>query len=184
MEDERIVALFLDRSERAIAETNEKYGRLCHRIAQNILGSKADAEECVNDAYLGLWNSIPPERPVYFSAYLCKLVRNHSLKRLEQLSARKRSAMTEVPLEELESVIPDEELAPDVDAEELGKLINEFLRREKATARNIFLRKYMFFDSIHEIALHYGMNESTIKSTLRRTRGRLREYLKKEGVEL
>lgn len=184
MEDEQIVELFFDRNERAIAETDEKYGKLCHRIAQNILGSTADAEECVNDAYLGLWNRIPPERPAHFSAYLCKLVRNLSLKRLERLSARKRSAMIEVSLEELESVIPTEERAPGIDAEELGKLISDFLRREKASARNIFLRKYMFFDSVHEIAVYYGMNENTVKSTLRRTRSRLREYLAKEGVDV
>lgn len=184
MEDIQIIELFFDRNEQAIKETDAKYGRLCFSVANNILGNDEDSEECVNDTYLSAWNKIPPTRPNHFSAFLCKIARNLSLKKLEFSNAMKRTAAVIVSFEELECVLQDERIASDVDAEDLGRLISAFLRSEKIDARNVFLRKYLFFDSVSEIADRYGLNENTVKSMLFRTRSRLREYLKKEGIEV
>ncbi len=184
MDDRQIIALFFERSEEAIRETEAKYGKLCFRIAKNILGGDADAEECVNDAYLCLWNQIPPQRPDDLAAFLCKTVRNISLKRLRFNSAMKRNAQAEVPLTELEGILPDHLAQSEMDNRQLGQLISEFLWREPAHSRNVFIRKYFFLDSIHEIAAKYSFSESKVKSMLFHTRSRLRNYLSKEGYML
>ena len=184
MEDLQIIDLFFDRNEQAIQETDAKYGRLCFSVANRILESNEDSEECVNDTWLRAWDEIPPTRPNHFSAFLCKITRILSLKKLEFSNAMKRTPSFIVSFEELESVLPDEHIAPGTEAVELGILISNFLRREKAEARNVFLRKYLFFDTVEEIAERFGMNESTVKSMLFRTRNRLREYLRKEGIEV
>lgn len=184
MEDYRIIELFFDRNEQAINETDAKYGRLCFSVANKILENDEDSEECVNDTYLCAWNEIPPTRPNHFSAFLCKITRILSLKKLEFSNAMKRSSTLTVSVDELEEVLQDEYIAPDTDAAELGSLISDFLRQEKAEARNVFLRKYLFFDSVVEIAEHFGINENTVKSMLFRTRKRLKEYLRKEGIDL
>jgi len=184
MEDLQIIDLFFDRNEQAIQETDAKYGRLCFSVANKILDSNEDSEECVNDTYLRAWNEIPPTRPNHFSAFLCKITRILSLKKLEFSNAMKRTSSIVVSFEELEGVLHDERIAPGTEAVELGVLISNFLRREKADARNVFLRKYLFFDTVEEIAERFGMNENTIKSMLFRTRNRLREYLRKEGIEV
>lgn len=184
MEDLQIIDLFFDRNEQAIQETDAKYGRLCFSVANKILENDEDSEECVNDTYLRAWNEIPPTRPSYFSAFLCKITRILSLKKLEFSNAMKRTSSIVVSFEELESVLQDERIAPGTEAVELGVLISNFLRREKADARNVFLRKYLFFDTVEEIAERFGMNANTVKSMLFRTRNRLREYLRKEGIEV
>ncbi len=184
MDDRQIVELFFARSEDAVRETDAKYGMLCFRIAQNILGRDADAEECVNDAYLCLWNAIPPQKPDDLAAYVSKIVRNVSLKRLRFNSAMKRNIQAEVSLNELESILPDSMVESEVDDRQLGKLISAFLWRESESSRNVFIRKYFFFDSIHEIAERYSYSESKVKSMLFHTRRRLQNYLLKEGYEL
>ena len=165
MEDLQIIDLFFDRNEQAIQETDAKYGRLCFSVANKILDSNEDSEECVNDTYLRAWNEIPPTRPNHFSAFLCKITRILSLKKLEFSNAMKRTSSIVVSFEELEGVLHDERIAPGTEAVELGVLISNFLRREKADARNVFLRKYLFFDTVEEIAERFGMNENTIKSS-------------------
>ena len=110
MQDLEIIELYFERNERAIKETDDKYGKLCHRIANNILQDAQDAEECVNDAYIGVWNAIPPTRPQHLMSFLCKITRNLSLKRLEAMTRKKRSA-TVVSLEELAEILPDESIA-------------------------------------------------------------------------
>ncbi len=184
MDDRQIVELFFERSEEAVRETEAKYGRLCFRIARNILGRDADAEECVNDAYLCLWNAIPPQRPDNLAAYVSKIVRNLSLKRLRFESALKRDAHAEVPLAELEDLLPDRLAQSEMDDRQLGKQISAFLWQEPESSRNVFIRKYFFFDSVHEIAERYSFSESKVKSMLFRTRSRLRNHLLKEGYEL
>ena len=184
MEDYQIIELFFDRNELAVKETDAKYGRLCFNVANKILKNKEDSEECVNDTYLRAWNEIPPTRPNHFSAFLCKITRILALKKLEFSNAMKRASSLTVSMEELEGVLQDECIAPNTEAAELGSLISDFLRHEKSDARNVFLRKYLFFDSVNEIAERFGMNENTVKSMLFRTRNRLREYLRKEGVAL
>ena len=184
MDDMQIIELYYERNEQAIVETDIKYGKLCFRIANNILSNNQDSAECVNDTYLSLWNKIPPTRPNNFTAFLCKIARNLSLKKLEFINAGKRNPNMVISLSELEDVLPDKCIAPKYGEEELGKLISDFLRNEKEIVRNVFIRKYYFFDSIGEIAERYSFTESKVKSMLYHTRNKLREYLKKEGVVL
>ena len=184
MDDLQIIELYFARDEHAIKETDRKYGKLCFRVAKNLLFNNEDSEECVNDTYLTVWNKIPPTRPNNFIAFICKITRNLSLKRLEVSNAMKRSAGTIISMSELEKALPDQCIAPDVEDEELGKLISAFLWSEKALDRNVFLRKYWFFDSISDIAERYSMNENSVKSMLFRSRNRLREFLRKEGIDV
>ena len=184
MEDVQIIELYFAREEQAIHETDAKYGRLCHHVAHQILADEEDVKECVNDTYFTVWNRMPPTRPTCFAAFLCKIVRNLSLKKWEYLSAKKRDPGNIQSLEELEYILPDHRIDPSVGEEQLGQFISDFLRTEKPEARKVFLRRYLCFDSIGEIAARYGFRESKVKSMLFRTRNRLREYLKKEGVEV
>ena len=184
MDDSKIIELYFERDDRAIKETQIKYGKLCHRIAYNILNNYEDSEECVNDTYVGVWNAIPPTRPNNFMSFVCKIARNLSLKRLEFMQREKRSADVLLSLDELASVLPDERYAPDVSDEEVGKLNSKFLRTQKEDARNVYIRKYYFFDSIGEIAERFGFTESKVKNMLFYTRNKLRDYLIKEGVKI
>ena len=184
MNDQRIVELYCERDEQAIKETAAKYGKLCHSIAYNILNNHQDAEECVNDTYVGVWNAIPPTRPNNFMAFICKIARNLSLKRLEFMKREKRSAEVLLSLDELASILPDSRCELDASVEHVGKLISKFLRVQKEDARNVFIRKYYFFDSIEEIARRFGFTESKVKNMLFYTRNKLREYLIKEDVEI
>lgn len=183
MDDQQIINLYFERNEEAIQATEAKYGKLCASIARNILGSETDSEECVNDVYLSVWNTIPPQRPNSFAAFISKITRNISLKRVRFDNAVKRSALTVISLSELENVVPDY-YSSDMEDAQLGKLISDFLRTEKPDARNVFIRKYWFFDTVSEIADRYSFSESKVKSMLYHTRNRLRDYLNKEGVHL
>ncbi len=184
MDDQQIIDLYFDRNEQAITETDVKYGKLCHSIAYNILSNREDAEECVNDTYIGVWNAIPPTRPNNFMAFVCRIARNLSLKRLEFLKREKRSADVILSLDELSAVLPDERYAPDVSDEDVGRLISQFLRTQKEDVRNVFIRKYYFFDSVKKIAERYSFTESKVKNMLFYTRNKLKDYLIKEGVEI
>lgn len=184
MDDYGIIKLYFERDQLAIKETGDKYGKLCHSIAYNILENHEDAEECVNDTYMGLWNAIPPTRPDNLMAFVCKIARNLSLKRLEFLSREKRSAGVLVSLDELASVLPDERYAPNLSDKEVGVLISRFLRAQSEDARNVFIRKYYFFDSVTDIAKRFEFTESKVKNMLFRTRNKLKDYLIKEGFEI
>lgn len=184
MEDIKIIELFFSRSERAISETSSKYGKLCLSIAGNILGSPEDSEECVNDTYLALWNKIPPARPANLMAFICKITRNLSLKKLEFNTAQKRTQNLTVCFSELEQILPDYAISPDFDDEEIGKIISDFLKNEKQEVRNVFIRKYWYFDSVSDIAKRYKFSESKVKSMLFHTRNKLKKHLIKEGVHI
>ena len=184
MDDLRIIELYFNRDEQAIKETDTKYGKLCHSIAYNILNNHEDSEECVNDTYVSVWNTIPPIRPHNFMSFICKIARNLSLKRLEFMKRKKRSAEIILSLDELAAVLPDERYAPDVSDEDVGKLISKFLRSQEEYVRNVFIRKYFYFASIREIAKCYSFTESKVKNMLFYTRNKLKDYLIKEGVEI
>ncbi len=184
MEDHNIIALYFSRDEKAIAETAAKYGKLCFNIANRITGSKEDAEECLNDTYNGLWRSIPPERPNSLSAFAAKIARNLALGRLKYNKAARRNPDVLLSLSELEEIIPDTAGFEAVDDREVGRWISDFLREESEEARNIFIRKYWYFDSIADLIMQFGHTESKIKSILFRTRNKLREYLGERGVSL
>ena len=183
MEDTKIIELYFQRNEQAIKETEQKYGRLCHSISYNILQNAEDTEECVNDTFSALWNAIPPSKPENFMAFVCKIVRNISLKRLEFLSREKRSAKMLVSFEELSLILPDEKCLGISDGE-LGVLINKFLKTQKEDTRNVFIRRYFFFDSIEDIAKRYSFTNSKVKNMLLNTRKKLKEFLIKEGFQL
>ncbi|MBQ8533631.1 MAG: sigma-70 family RNA polymerase sigma factor [Clostridia bacterium] len=184
MDDLRIIDLYFERDEQAIKETDAKYGKLCHSIAYNVLHDHEDSEECVNDTYVGVWNAIPPTRPNNLMSFVCKIARNLSLKRFELMKREKRTAEVLLSLDELAAVLPDERYAPDVSDEDVGKLISAFLRNQKEEARNVFILKYFFFDTIGDIAERFGFTESKVKNMLFYTRNKLRDYLIKEGVEI
>lgn len=183
MEDQFIIELYFQRSDRAIAETQGKYGRMLRSIALGILKSMPDAEECENDTYLKTWNAIPPQRPAVFSAFLSKITRNLSLDRYDEMHAAKRGS-GEVPalLDELAECLPDpSDAAEHVENEELAEMLNHFLEGLKPDARNIFMRRYWFGDSVQEIAEKTGSGSSKVKMTLLRARRELMAELEKEG---
>lgn len=184
MEDERIIALYFDRSESAIAETDRKYGRLCFETANKILYSRPDSEECVSDTYLSVWNAIPPTMPQSLRAFLIRITRNISLSKLRKNLAQKRNAALEVSLDELEGILPDSSISPEADNGLIAEVINEFLDALDTDAKNIFLRKYWFFDTVSEISGRCGFSESKVKSSLMRTRERLRIYLEERGIRV
>ena len=182
MEDEAIVALLWKRSPQAIEELDKKYGKLCRKLANNIVNSREDAEECVNDAYLGVWNAIPPARPHPLRAYLVKVVRNVAWKVCERRQAAKRSGCT-VALEELEGCLTDGKTVEDeVEARELARLIEAFLDTLTAKERVIFMRRYGFLDSYGEIARRVGISEKNVSVRLSRMRRKLRDYLGEQEV--
>lgn len=184
MDDAKIIDLFFARSEDAISETAVKYGKLCYSISGNILENSEDTEECVNDTYMALWNCIPPQRPSDLMAFISKIIRNLSLKKLEYNSAKKRDSNITHSLSELEEILPDKAISDKFDDEEIGRILSEFLKKEKADVRNVFIRKYWYFDSVSDIAKRYKFSESKVKSMLFHTRNRLKKYLIKEGVHL
>lgn len=182
MEDEQILGLYFARDTSAIDETSTKYGVKLFRISQNMLSSAQDAEECVNDTYLGAWNAIPPEHPLYFFAFLAKLCRNLTCNRIDWLHAAKRHAPLIALTEELENCLPDPACTRQLESAELGTLLSAFLRTLQKDSRLVFLRRYWYAESIREIAQRYAMSEGQVKSLLFRTRKKLRTYLEKEGI--
>lgn len=186
MEDNRIVDLYWARSENAIAETEEKYGKYCYHIAYNILCGKEDSEECVNDTYLRAWNSMPPHRPSVLKAFLGKITRNLALNRYKNLTAEKRN-LGQVPavLEELQDCIPGTDRTERViDDLALSEVFDRFLGALPSEQRKIFMRRYWYLCSVKEIAVGLGVGESKVKMSLLRSRNELKKLLEKEGILL
>ena len=175
MEDQQIIRLFFERSEQAITELSRKYGALCFQIADNI---------CVNDAWLGAWNSIPPQRPDPLRAYVCRIVRNLSLKKLRANSALKRSSRFEVSLSELEDCISAHSLDEQLAAGELSAQINAFLAALRRDDRVMFVRRYWFAQPLSEIADAFGTTENNVSVRLGRIRRKLHTYLERKEVTL
>ena len=178
IEDEKIIDLFFNRSEKAIQELDIKYGKVCHKLSYNILNNKQDAEECVNDAYLGAWNAIPPTRPNPLLSYIVKIVRNISLKIYWRKEAVKRSGHYKIALEEIEGYITDQKTVEDeIEARELARIIEEFLDTLTVENRVIFMRRYWFADSYKDIAEFAGLSEKNISVRLTRIREKMKQYL-------
>ena len=184
MEDNKIVDLYLERSELAITETDRKYGRYCHYIAYNILYSDEDAKECVNDTYLKTWNSIPPHKPVKLSTFLGKITRNTAFDKYDYNTAEKRLGNMTLALEEMNDCIPKSDSDEFTDELVLKDIINRFLESLQPEKRVIFVRRYWYVSSIKEIAKDYALSESKVKVNLLRTRNKFKEFLEKEGVTL
>ena len=185
MEDSRILELYWERSEEAITETQTKYGRYCHRIAKNILNSDEDAEECVNDSYLGVWNAIPPTRPNPLLTYVLKIVRNMSLNRYHKNHAQKRDSSYDLAVEELENVLAaSESVEANLETAEITAAIESFLEEQKPLNRVIFVRRYWFYDSYMQIAKRTGLSEKNVSVKLTRMREKLKDYLEERGIFL
>lgn len=183
MDDKEIIGLFFMRSERAIQELDHKYGSICHTVAFRILNNRQDAEECVNDAYLGIWNAIPPAHPDPLLAYVCKIVRNVSLKRYEQNTAVKRNSFYDVALEELEDCLASvQTVETELAEKELTHTIEAFLDSLSTENRVIFLRRYWFSDSHAQIAKQVGLTSKNVSVRLTRIRKDLRKYLLEREV--
>lgn len=182
MDDSKIIALLWARAENAIEALAQKYGPRLYGIARNILGDHHDAEECVNDTYLALWNTIPPQNPDPLIAYACRISRNTALTRLRNDSAQRRCSEYDLSLDELSGCISAPSLEETLDARTLGKAINAFLGTVSQDSRIIFLRRYWFGDSVKEIAQALSMTENAVSVRLNRTRNKLKAYLIKEGI--
>ena len=183
LEDCKIIDLFYERSEQAIAELDLKYGSIVRRTANNILKNTRDAEECTNDTYLGVWNTVPPQRPNPLVSYTCRIARNLAIKRYRANTAAKRNSTYDVTLEELEECIPSP-VNPEADAmaKELSAGISRFLDTLPYDDRYCFVRRYFFVDTVTDIAaeLHWRPHRVTVR--LSRIREKLYHYLKEEGL--
>ena len=178
IDDEKIIEMFFERSEQGIRELDIKYGKICHNLSYNIVNSRQDTEECVNDAYLGAWNAIPPVHPNPLLSYIVKIVRNISLKIDWRKEAAKRSGHYTIALEEIEGYIADPKTVEDeIEARELARIIEEFLNTLTLENRVIFMRRYWFADSYKDIAEFIGLSEKNISVRLTRIREKMKQYL-------
>lgn len=184
MDDQKIIALYLARNEEAIAQTAASYGTRLFILADHILESNQDAEESVNDTYWRVWNSIPPQRPNHFFAYLAKICRHLALNRVEWRNAAKRKAEIVSLTEEMAQCIPSHSRNTETDSQALGMILDTFLRTLSKENRMIFLRRYWYADAIAEIAARYGTTEGAIQMRLNRTKAKLLRYLEKEGIQV
>ena len=182
MDDNAIVALYWARDERAVQETARKYGAYCHTVAFNVLKNRQDAEECVNDTYVQAWNAMPPQRPCALRAFLGKITRNLAIN-VYRAAHTKRRGGGQIPmvLEELEDCFSD---GPETALEEaeLTRLLDRFLRQLPQKDCCVFVRRYWYLDSMMEIATRYHMALGSVKSSLHRSRKKLKEYLEQEGI--
>ena len=180
MNDTATVKKFFDRDESAIADAKRDYESYCKSVANNILSDPRDGEECVNDALLAAWNSIPPHKPENLKAYLGKLTRDKALDMLRKNNAQKRAA-TPVSLDELEEAVGGFSVEDTVTGSELSRIISDFLLSQRASERKVFVRRYWYCDSVSDICDRYGYGKSKVLMMLKRCRDKLAEHLKKEG---
>lgn len=183
MDDKGIVGLYYDRNERAVDETAKKYGSYCFSIAHNILGSREDAEESVNDTYWDAWNSIPPHRPNSLALFLGKITRRISIDRYRRRNAQRRGGgEMELVLDELyQCIAHDADVEKEFEKRRLTQVINGFVKSLPTSEQKVFLCRYWYMDSIPSISKRFGYSESKVKSMLYRTREKLKEKLRKEG---
>lgn len=179
MDEKQIINLLFARSENALTELSSKYGRLCTQLAANIVNDRQDAEECVNDTWLGVWNSIPPNNPESLISYVCRLTRNIAVKRYRHNTAAKRNSSYDVVLDELsECLASSQDVESEVNESLLTETIEGFLDSLKQIDRVLFIRRYYFSDSYAEIAAQCGLSEKNVSVKLTRLRNKLRNYLK------
>ena len=183
MEDCKIIELYFQRSEDAIKQTDKKYGKYCYTIAYNILSDALDSQECVNDTYLKVWETIPPAKPSRLSYFIGKLTRNLSIDRLRNRSAMKRSAEADVAFEEIDGMISDTSV--DIhDGIFLKNTINSYLAGLSKRDRKIFVQRYWYMCTSVEIAKDLGISDSLVRVRLLRMKEDFKKYLEKEGVEI
>ena len=185
MDDKQIIELYLQRNEQAIEMTQTKYGAYCSRIANNVLSTPEDAEECVNDTWVSAWNRIPPTIPLSLKAFLGKLVRDISLNRYIHDRAKKRYSGMEVLLDELEECIPsDFDVEQIVEQNELSALLNKWLEALPDDELALFVQRYYYGDSVKSLSKQNGCTENQMAQKMFKLRNKLKSYLSKEGVSL
>lgn len=184
MEDSKIISLFFARNEEAIRQTDATYGRRLFHLAERIVRNDQDAEESVSDTYVRAWDTIPPQKPKHFFAYLAKICRHFALDKLDWNMAAKRKAEVISLTQEMETCIPDSGRDREMTGKELGMILDAFLRTLTPENRMVFLRRYWYVDTIGEIAVRYGISESAVQMRLSRTKDKLRVYLEKEGIRV
>lgn len=185
LDDKVLIDLYWARNEAAIQETSAKYGKLCSYIANNILKNAEDCEECLNDTYFAVWNAIPVKRPNRFSAFISRITRNLALKKWEYLSAAKRNPSAVLSIDELgDCVSGTSSIESELESKHIENTIDAFLWDEGYEKRNIFIRRYWYFDSIETICKITGFSQSKVKSILYEMRIKLRKYLESEGIEV
>ena len=183
MTDTEIINLFFERSEQAITELAKKHGSAVARVARNILGNKQDAEECVNDTYLGAWNAIPPQRPNPLRTFVCRIARNLATMKYHSNTAEKRNSQYDLALDELEDYLADKSGVEEAyEAKELAEAINSFMATLSYTDRFIFTRRYWYSDPVRDIAKMAHSTTNSVAVRLFRIREKLRLYLVKEGL--
>ncbi len=181
--DAQIIDLYWNRDAQAISASMDRYGAYCFSVADGILNNAQDAEECVNDTWLKAWNAIPPTRPTVLKIFFAKITRHLSFDKCKAGKALKRGGGNiHLVLDELAECIADEsDVEGQVDAKELGKVINQFVASLSEREQNLFVRRYFFSDPVKAIANRYGLSENAVHVTLSRIRKRLRSHLYKEG---
>ena len=185
MEDLKIIELFYKRSEQAIIELSNKYGTICRKVANNILNNRQDTEECLNDAYLGAWNTIPPQNPNPLLTYICRIVRNFAIKRYHTNTAAKRNSIYDIALDELENCFPSSATVENEwEARETVESIDRFLASLDRDSRVMFVQRYWYSSSITELAELFHTSKHNVSVRLSRIRAKLRKHLIKEGVFL
>ena len=182
MEDQEIIGLLFQRSETAISALNQKFGGLCRSIIGHILSDSRDVEECTSDTFLRVWNSIPPQRPARLDSYLARIARNVALDRYDYNTACMRNSDLTLAYEELAVYLPSRD--QEAGNAEFRTLLNRFLRELPKTTRAMFIRRYWYGESISEIASSFGYSEAKVKSSLFRTRNKLRDTMIREGIYL
>ncbi len=182
LSDEKIVALYWARDEKAVTETDAKYKRYLLAVAYNILQTELDCEECLNDTYLAAWNAMPPAMPKALKAFLTVITRRIAINRYH---ANKRHSEMTVALSELEGILSEnEDVSAQLDAKELGKTVSDFLRGLSQRRRFIFICRYYMAEPIDEIAKQLQLSRSTVNKELAAIRKDLKEYLESEGYQL
>ena len=185
LDDSKIIELFYERSEQAIIELSNKYGSVCTRVANNILNNQQDTEECVNDAYLGAWNTIPPQKPNPLLSYVCRIVRNLAIKKYHTNTAAKRNSIYDVALDELENCFPaSTSVEEEFNVSEVDRIIDAFLATLDQENRVMFVRRYWYSDSIDDLAELFKTSNHNISVRLCRIREKLKKHLIKKGVYL
>ena len=183
LEDSKIISLFFERSDQAIAELERKYGAAVRKTASNILNSTQDVEECANDTYLGVWNTDPPQNPNPLISYVCRIARNLATMKFHSNTAKKRSRQYDLALDELEECIPSTvNVETDYEAKEISAAISRFLDTLCYEDRFCFIRRYWYADSVSDIAAQVRSSSHRISVRLFRTREKLNRYLKEEGL--
>jgi len=185
MDDSKIIELFYARSEQAIVELSKKHGRVCRQIAYNILRNESDVEECLNDAYLKVWDTVPPNNPDKLISYVCMTVRNFALDKLRANSAAKRVEVADSDLDEvLRCAQYSSDIEDVINEKEFDNILNEFVSSLDRQGRALFIRRYFCCDKVSDIARSFGMTPYAVSMRLSRIRVKLKKFLLKKGIEL